>query len=70
MPESNMAVKPSPGKRSTDRAALLDQKKAPARRQLQKMSPYISFVVLLVPLLLVEPLKIGTLAADQRAAVS
>ena len=29
-----------------------------ARRDLQKISPYLSFFVLLVPLLLVEPLKI------------
>jgi hypothetical protein len=31
---------------------------ARARRRLQKMSPYLSLVLLLVPLLLVEPLKL------------
>jgi hypothetical protein len=31
---------------------------AQTRRRLQKMSPYLSLVLLLVPLLLVEPLKL------------
>jgi hypothetical protein len=34
---------------------------AKARRQIQKISPYLSLLVLLVPLLLVEPLKIVAL---------
>ena len=32
-----------------------------ARRRIQKTSPYLSLLVLLVPLLLVEPLKIAAL---------
>jgi hypothetical protein len=32
---------------------------ARTRRRLQKMSPYLSLVLLLVPLLLVEPLKLA-----------
>jgi hypothetical protein len=34
---------------------------AKARRRIQKISPYLSLLVLLVPLLLVEPLKIAAL---------
>jgi hypothetical protein len=36
---------------------------AQIRRRLQKMSPYLSLVLLLVPLLLVEPLKLLALIA-------
>jgi hypothetical protein len=34
---------------------------AKARRRIQKISPYLSLLVLLIPLLLVEPLKIAAL---------
>jgi hypothetical protein len=35
---------------------------AGVRRRLQKISPYLSLVVLLVPFTLVEPLKLAALA--------